>query len=263
MKKLIATDIDGTLVKDSSPVVEAVIPDTMHALIEQGNICVVASGRQYYSIRNVFNKIKDEIAYIAENGAHIRYQGTDLYVKAMRREDVEGIIRDFRNYKDTCEIIVSSPDGSYLETENQDFIDLIHYSYHNKYQVVKDILAEDITVIKIAIFRKGSIRELGERVFIPKCESRVKTCMAGEEWVDFMDASVDKGHALKYLQEYFGISKANTMAFGDNANDIGMLQAAGESYVVANAREEVKKWANHICPPYWEKGVYQVLKELI
>lgn len=263
MKRLIATDIDGTLVKDSSPVVEDVIPDTMHALIKQGNICVVASGRQYHSIRNVFNRIKDEIAYIAENGAHIRYQGNDLYVKAMKREDAVGIIQDFRNYNGTCEMIVSTPDGSYLETENQEFIDLIHYSYHNKYQVVKDILAEDITIIKIAIFRKGSIRELGEKVFIPKWESRVKTCMAGEEWVDFMDASVDKGHALQYLQEYFGISKTATMAFGDNANDIGMLQAAGESYVVANAREEVKKWANHICPPYWEKGVYQVLKELI
>lgn len=263
MIRLIATDIDGTLVKDSSPVVDDIIPDTMHTLIEQGNICVVASGRQYCSIRSIFHKIEDEIAYIAENGAHIRYQGNDLYVQEMEREDIVGIIEDFRHYKDTCDIIVSTPDGSYLETKNQEFIDLIHYSYRNKYRVVEDILAEDITIIKIAIYRKNSIRELGEKVFIPKWELRVKACMAGEEWVDFMDASVDKGHALKYLQEYFGISKADTMVFGDNANDIGMLQAAEESYVVANARKEVKKWAKYICPPYWEKGVYQVLKELI
>lgn len=263
MKKLIATDIDGTLIKESSPNVEDLIPETLHKLIKKGNICVVASGRQYHSIRNVFRIIKDEIVYIAENGALIRYQGKDLYVKAMSRKNVVGIIEDYRKYKDTCEIIVSTPDGSYLETENQEFIDLIHYGYHNKFQVVKDILAEDITVIKIAIYCKESIRELGKNILIPKWESSVKVCIAGEKWVDFMDAAVDKGHALQYLQKYFGVSKSETIAFGDNANDIGMLQAAGESYVVANAQAEVKKWAKHICPPYWEKGVYQVLKEMI
>lgn len=55
-----------------------------------------------------------------------------------------------------------------------------------------------------------------------------------------MDASVDKGNALRTLQQVFGVAKEETMAFGDNTNDIGLMQAAGLSYAVENARPEVK-----------------------
>ena len=58
-----------------------------------------------------------------------------------------------------------------------------------------------------------------------------------------MDASVDKGNALKVIQDFLGVSREETMAFGDNDNDLGLLAAAGESYAVANARDSVKKQA--------------------
>ena len=87
--------------------------------------------------------------------------------------------------------------------------------------------------------------------------------MAGEEWVDFMDVSVDKGNALKVIQEYLGVGKAETAAFGDNDNDIGLLQAAEESYAVENARESTKAQAKHVCPSYHDKGVYQIITKLI
>ena len=53
------------------------------------------------------------------------------------------------------------------------------------------------------------------------------------------------------------------MAFGDNDNDTGLLQAAAESYAVENARERVKALAKNICPSYQEKGVYQIIRKLI
>ena len=74
---------------------------------------------------------------------------------------------------------------------------------------------------------------------------------------------MDKGNALGVIQQYLGVSREETMAFGDNDNDIGLLQAAAESYAVENARETVKAQAKYICPSYQEKGVYQVIKQLI
>lgn len=100
-------------------------------------------------------------------------------------------------------------------------------------------------------------------MLIPQWGDKVKACMSGDEWVDFMDLSVDKGKALAFIQDYFHISKEETMAFGDNNNDIGMMRAAAESYAVENAREEVKTAAKHICPSYLEKGVYRIVKDLI
>ncbi|MBQ8188692.1 MAG: HAD hydrolase family protein, partial [Lachnospiraceae bacterium] len=82
-------------------------------------------------------------------------------------------------------------------------------------------------------------------------------------WVDFMDKSVDKGNALRTIQEALGISKEETMSFGDNNNDLGLMLAAEESYAVENAVEDVKKAAKHICKSYTEKGVYHVLHDML
>lgn len=263
MIKLIATDIDGTLVKDSSASLYPELLETVDALVEQGMIFFAASGRQYYSIRNMFADVADKIGYIAENGAHIRFGSEDLQVVAMKREYVEGIVKQLREYSDSCDIIVSTTEGSLVESKNRDFLDLIQYSYHNKFTQVEDVLAGDAPIIKVAIYRKGSIRELGESVLIPEWKDKVKTCMAGEEWVDFMDASVDKGNALAFIQQYFGVTKEETMAFGDNGNDVGLMNAAGESYAVENAVPEVKEAAKHICPDYTKQGVCQILKTVL
>ena len=53
------------------------------------------------------------------------------------------------------------------------------------------------------------------------------------------------------------------MAFGDNHNDIGMLNCAGESYAVANAREEVKQAAKYIAESNTQDGVLKILRTLL
>lgn len=263
MIKLIASDIDGTLIKDSTPDLYPEMVQTIKELKKKGILFSAASGRQYESVRNVFREVADDIVYIVENGAHIRYRNENISVTPMKREYVEEIIRMLRSYYGSCETVISTPNGSLVESNNREFIDLITYGYHNTFRRVKDVLAEDAQIIKIAVYQKNSIRELGESMFIPAWENRVKACMAGEEWVDFMDLSVDKGNGLKLLQKHFGIAKEETMAFGDNNNDVGMMLAAGESYAVENAVEEVKKAAGRICPGYNEKGVYKIIKNLL
>lgn len=261
MIKLIATDVDGTLVKDSSSEVYPEIMDTMQSLKEKGVIIAIASGRQYTSIARMFEPIANDLIFIAENGAHIKCRGTDMNVVSMNQEMAKELIKDLREIPES-DIVVSTPQGCYLESKNDDFINLITYGYRNQVKVVEDILAEDITIIKIAVYRKGSIREIGENILIPKWKDKCKACMSGEEWVDFMDSSVDKGNALNLLQDFFHITAEETMVFGDNANDIGLLKAAEASYAVSTAREEVKKYAKHICGSYTDKGVYTILKRL-
>ena len=263
MIRLIATDIDGTLVKESTSKIYPELLQAIRSFTDRGNYFCVASGRQYYSIEHMFDKVLDRIIYLAENGAHVRYRDENILVKKMRREYVEGIMKQLRPYYGQCETVVSTVDGSLLETKNQEFLSFFEKGYRNKYRIVEDVLEEKTDILKIAIYQKDSIRDLGESTLIPAWQDKVKTCMAGEEWVDFMDASVDKGNALGVIQQYLGVSREETMAFGDNDNDIGLLQAAAESYAVENARETVKAQAKYICPSYQEKGVYQVIKQLI
>ena len=263
MIKLIATDIDGTLVKESTSVIYPEMLEAIRKWTDMGNYFCVASGRQYYSIRHMFEAVSDRIIYLAENGAHVRYQDRDILVQKMERNYVEQIMHQLRGYYDTCDVVVSSTQGSLLETKNEKFLKFFADGYHNKYRLVEDVLSEGIDIMKIAIYQENSIREIGEQVLIPAWQDKVKTCMAGEEWVDFMDATVDKGNALQVIQKFLGITKEETMAFGDNDNDLGMLAAAGESYAVENARDSVKRTAKHICPSYMEKGVYQVIQRYL
>lgn len=263
MIKLIATDVDGTLVKESTSTIYPELLRAIRAWTDAGNYFCVASGRQYYSVKHMFDEVSDRIIYIVENGAHVRFQGEDLLIKTMRRDYVCRLMEELRNYYGSCEVVVSSKDGNILETGNQEFLDFFVNGYNNKYRIVEDVLAEGTDIIKIAIYQKNSIRKLGESTFIPEWQDKLKVCMAGEEWVDFMDASVDKGNALKFIQEYLGISRAQTMAFGDNDNDIGLLQAAEESYAVENARDSVKAQAKHICPSYEDRGVYKVISGML
>ncbi len=259
MIKLIASDVDGTLIKDSTPDLYPEMVRTIKKLKERGILFCAASGRQFQSLRNVFRDVADDIAYIAENGAHIHYQGKDIAVTPMKREYVEGIVKMIRPYYGECEIVADAASGGFIESKNQEFIDLLTFGYRNIYKPVEDVLKQDAEIIKIAVYRKESIRDLSERVFMPAWSSKVKVCISGEEWADFMDLSVDKGNALKTLESYLGIRREETMAFGDNNNDIGMMLAAGSSYAVDTAVDEVKKAAGNVCPGWREKGVYQII----
>lgn len=259
--KLVVSDIDGTLVKDSSPEIYPEMIQTIKDLLAAGYHFCIASGRQYASIRSMFREVADDIIFLCENGAHLVYHGQNLHIKEMKRKDVEDILRQLREISPAHPYVISTPEGSYLENPSEEFEILIRDSYHNKYEICDDFLSLNLPSIKLAIYKKGSIRQLGENVLIPQWKDRVKTCMAGEEWVDFMDKSVDKGNALEYLLNYLEIRREETMVFADNANDAGLLQAAEESYVVSNARPEIKALGKYICQPYWHKGVYKVIRD--
>lgn len=263
MYKLIASDVDGTLIQDSTPDLYPEMEDMIKNLKEKDVLFCAASGRQYASLANVFRNVSEDIAYIAENGAHIRYQNKNISVTPMKRQYVEELMEMLRSYYGECDTIISTAEGSLVESRNPEFLHLITHGYHNVFRQVEDVLKEDAEIIKIAVRRKDSIRDLGEKVLIPQWSGRVKACMAGEEWVDFMDLSVDKGNALKTLEQYLGIAREETIAFGDNNNDIGMMKAAGIGYAVDTAVEEVKLAADRICPGYQEKGVYHTLRSLI
>lgn len=259
---LIACDVDGTLIKESSSNLYPEMIEAIKKLNQKGILFCAASGRQYPSLRNVFREIADDIIYIAENGAQIRYNNSDISITAMKRDYVVGIINMLRPYYGEIETVVSTDKGSLIESKSSEFIDLIENGYHNRFTLVEDVLSQqDVVVFKISVYKKGNIREIGEKVFIPAWKDKVKVCIAGDEWADFMDDSVDKGKALKFLEDYLKITREQTMAFGDNDNDIGMLLQAGESYAVENAVEKVKKAAKYICPEWSKKGVFQIINE--
>lgn len=81
--------------------------------------------------------------------------------------------------------------------------------------------------------------------------------MINREWVDSLSV-----FETDLLKAYLDIDIADSVAFGDAANDLTMLDTAGLSIVMENADDETKKHADRICPSNNEDGVRKALEEL-
>ena len=71
----------------------------------------------------------------------------------------------------------------------------------------------------------------------------------------------DKGAALKYIADYYKIPLENTVAVVDNLNDLPMIEAAGTGVAVANALEELKTYADEVCPSCDDDGIAFVIRK--
>lgn len=274
MIRLVATDIDGTLVKDSTPDLYEEMKEMVRTLTAKGIYFAASSGRGYYSIRQIFGDVADDIIYIAANGAVIIYKGEVLNVQKIPEEFLRRIIKECRNYKAgsreagipeelrNCELSASTAKMNYLESKNREYIDLIQYGYRNRFEITEDLLEEERPYVKISLYRKEGVDPMAETIF-SEWENSVKVTKAGKEWIDFMAKGVDKGNALHFVQEALKISREETIAFGDNENDVGMMKAAGRSFAVPNAVESVKEASTDSCPGWQDKGVYRVLCDLM
>ena len=87
--------------------------------------------------------------------------------------------------------------------------------------------------------------------------------VSGFIWLDVMKKGVDKGKALQAFQKRYGISKEETMVFGDFYNDSQMLLQAKYSFVMENANEDMKPFGNFIAPSNDDDGVMRMIKKYV
>ena len=85
--KLVVTDMDGTLLNSKSEVSDRFF--TIYKQLKKHNIqFIAASGRQYYSIVDRFEDIKDEITIVAENGAFVKHGNQELFTTELPFESI-------------------------------------------------------------------------------------------------------------------------------------------------------------------------------
>ena len=90
----------------------------------------------------------------------------------------------------------------------------------------------------------------------------VSASTSGASYAEVTQADANKGDALRHLCEQLGVDRAETIAFGDHANDLPMLDWVGAGYAMANADPRVRAVADYLAPDHGEDGVAQVLERL-
>lgn len=259
MIKLVASDIDGTLVPEGTNRINPEIFEMIRELKKRGIIFVAASGRQYASMKHVFAPVEDDIIFIAENGSNVMCRGRSMFTSYIAPDTARELVGFLRDQED-CEIILSTPDTLYFETQRQGFRSFLEDGYNNQVSYVEDLLPYCAKTNKISAYKETEVEALGEKIK-KRFGDRLNVAIAGSIWIDTMNLTVDKGRALETIQSLMKISREETMVFGDNCNDIGMIRQASESYAVANAHPQLREAAKYIAKSQEEDGVICAIRE--
>ena len=234
MVRLIASDLDGTLLNDGRRDVSDEAISLIKKLSDNDIIFVAASGRQYPNLRRLFIAVEDDIAYICENGALVKYKGETLFKSSFDKELSKAIIDDILA-KDGCEVLISGEATSYLIPKKESYVDHMKNFVKNDVTVVERF--EDITedIIKISVYKESGVDDVSD-YFDNKWSKDAQCTVSGQCWQDFVPKGVDKGSALKIIQDRFNIEPDFTMCFGDNYNDLAMFERAHFSYAMSKSQ---------------------------
>ncbi len=257
--KMVVTDMDGTLL-DSQKRLPSEFVRVYNGLKEKGIHFVVASGRQFYTLENEFKDMDHEIFFIAENGGVIVCDGEMNLLKPIKTSNVEKLIKHVRNIEG-AELVLCGKESAYVESKSEEFVSETMKYYH-RCIVVDDLLEVQDEILKVAVNDMHNLETTTlESVQVFSEDFHIST--SSQIWLDVMPKGVNKGEAVRYLQNKLGVSMEDTMGFGDYLNDYEMLQSVGYSYAMANAHEDVKRVAKYITKTNDENGVVEILDQLL
>ncbi len=257
MIKLIASDVDGTLLRGGEG---DDIPQEIFQLIlelkKEGILFVAASGRQYPNLRRLFGPVQEEIGYICENGCMAFYEDQKLHQALMDTKTAHELIRAVEDIPQG-EVLLSGERVSYIKPGNQEYYRHMKDVVRNNVALLEDLYQMPEPYMKVSAYRKEGISAYAGQ-WKKRFGDRVTVATAGFTWLDNMPQGVNKGVPLKKFMERFGISPQECMAFGDEYNDLEMLKLAEYGFAMDTARTKVKETCK-----YHTSSVAQVLREVL
>ena len=263
MVKLIMTDIDGTLIPDGTMDINPEYFEVIGKLVEKGIIFVVASGRHMSSVKKVFAPVLDKIWVASQNGNVRTYHGKSRIIKSIPQEWGREMWRQFSKLKGV-EGVLDTATEMYCPFEETSMYKILADEYHFNVTGTggwNQVPEEDFSMM--TLYHPQSAENICKELVEDKWKGKLEFLTSGKYWVDIVMPEVGKGTALEEICSQLGIAPEETIAFGDNLNDISMIQSAGKGYAVNTAREETKKAADEVIPGYAENGVLEVLKTFL
>lgn len=262
--KIVFTDVDGTLLDVEHRVIPAACP-TVQRVVRMGIPFVLVSARMPEGLATIQREMGFTGPLVCYSGAYVLDEaGNELLSRPIPMDQA----RDFKAFLDAeLPEVCCSEYGFHTWACDDDTDPRIQNE-------------ERITTLKAlrmpldeAFDERGVHKFLlmGEPAEVEAAERRIQMAFPGLVAVrsssilcEVMAASVSKAEGVQVVCDYVGVSLDDAIAFGDGRNDIDMLAAIPESYAVANAPEEVRMVAAHVCPfTNDENGLALTLEELL
>ncbi|QNO14526.1 HAD family phosphatase [Alkalicella caledoniensis] len=281
MFKLIALDIDGTLI-DNNRQITPITKKTIKIALAQGYLVTLNTGRSFHSAKKYADQLQIKLPIITANGAMIRDANTMEILKLTNFK--KSVSQKIAKLLDKQRDIVSQ--GYHSEgiiTSGLGILGLVRFSnnsggfsirklkeYYEEYKLcnikrrrslVKGIVDTEIHKFFVAS-RAETSKQLEE--MLQKYDCIVESHYEGVNgYLEIIPKGVSKGEGLKYIARHCGVDISKTIAMGDSANDVSMFKVAGLPVAMANGTEYAKSHAKHITFSNNDDGVAAVVKEFM
>ncbi|WP_354958549.1 Cof-type HAD-IIB family hydrolase [Bacillus sp. CECT 9360] len=282
--KFIASDMDGTLLNKEQKV-SMENKEAIERAQKEGVEVIIATGRSYQEARYALDEANIECPVICVNGAVVYTKdGAIAASNPMNPDTVKSVIRYLEGIGIYFEVYTS--DGTYtknyeksmatlvdiLLTANPD-LDPIKVTEQARQRVtvsqIKSIedyenlfSIHELEYYKFLIF-SNDFQKLGEAASGLKENTTLAVSSSGRENLEVTNKDAQKGIALeKYVKDRGG-SLSDTMAIGDNFNDVSMLERVGRSFAMGNAPSEIKNLCNFITDTNDENGVAKAINKVL
>ena len=266
MYKLVAIDMDGTLLKKDKTISER----TKNAIVsarEKGVTVVLATGRPIDGVSRYLEELNmytDKDYVLTYNGALIQktkskesvakigLKGEDFHYLNNLSDKLGVHIHAFSEEKG----LITPKNSKYTEVE----ADINNIEIH---EIDMDDISNDEVMIKIMMIDEPEI--LSEAIDkLPKeVYDKYTVVRSAPFFLEFLNKSVNKGVGVEMLAKHLGVKKEEVMTFGDAGNDLHMIEYAGLGIAMGNAFEEVKEAANYITDTNDNDGVAKAIEKFI
>lgn len=253
--------MDGTLLDENGKV-----PEETYELIRElralGIRFAASSSRRYDTLCEYFEPVKDQMDFVASNGAQVYVDGQlvdrEVYSHASVRR-LESVV----NYFDCLHLVLFDRKVSYLTDDSELYIRELDKDLPNIQQVHK-IPGPEVSILKASVFCDDAAqrmemayaldRELGDKfVFAP----------SGKNWIDCMQVGVNKASGIQQVMQAHGVTADETMAFGDSMNDYEILRLVKYSRAMGNGHYAIKQIAQKTIGTNAEHAVQKEIARVI
>ena len=264
MYKLIFFDLDGTLLNDKKEILKENITE-FKRLKEIGIHTVLCSGRQINSLKHYQHLAYSSQFIIATNGSEIydTKNNKELFLNIISKENFQFLITIAQ--KLNLVLKIDTPNNRYTSNIKYSSIDEIEF----KNDIDQLANKENILQISLGHPNKSLIDTVSSEVAknsnlkIANIFQFNKEKNENKIWfINIVNSTVSKGNAVKELCKILKIDKENTMAFGDDLNDISMLNSVGYGIAMGNSISSIKEIAKKVISDNNSPGIATILKRI-
>ena len=261
--KMVATDIDGTILKYNGEFNPDVIK-CIQNLVNSGIKVVLITGRMYKAAKKIADSLGVTTPIVAYQGALVRDNSEKakiLYERYIPNDTTRKIINWAKEQNVHINLYIN--DELYVERENEftkKYVSFQHIPFNvvpfdniEIHDVNKILLIDYDNPDKITAINNQLQADFPELFIVKSTDFFCEVC----------HKEATKGDGLRYLQELYGIKKEETLTIGDHNNDIELLLAGGIKVAMGNATEELKSVADFVTDTVDNDGFVKAVEKFV